>query len=494
MSIRHSDEPTRAATPFRLCAFDMMTPVHQSPGLWRHPESRIAEFDRLSYWTDLARTVEEGGFSALFLADILGLYDVYGAGVEATVRGGVQWPLLDPFSAVSAMGAVTDRLGFGVTASVTYEQPYLLARTLASLDHFTEGRIGWNIVTSYQDSAARNLGLERQLPHDERYDRADEYLDAMYRQFEGSVEPGAVVADPAGVFADPARVHPVGAAGEHVRLPGVALAHPGPQGTPFLFQAGGSPRGRRFAQDHAEAVFYVGPTVEHVRRFVEQTREGLRQAGRPAESIQVFSLATVVVDETDERARQRLEDYRRYVDIEGALALFGGWTGVDLSGLDPDQPLEHVENETSRTALTAFTTQSPDHAWTVREVAEFVSIGGRGPVIVGSPETVADELQRWQAETGVDGFNICAAVRPADLERFTALVSPELRRRGVLVEPEPGRTLRENLTGAGPHLAAGHRGAGFRPAAASTAAQATPPAAAQTAPQTAPQTELEAAR
>ncbi|XNZ00276.1 LLM class flavin-dependent oxidoreductase [Micrococcus luteus] len=452
-----------APVPFRLCAFDMMTPVHQSPGLWRHPESRIAEFDRLSYWTDLARTVEEGGFSALFLADILGLYDVYGGGAEATVRGGVQWPLLDPFTAISAMAAVTDRVGFGVTASVTYEQPYLLARTLASLDHFTQGRIGWNIVTSYQDSAARNLGLEQQLPHDERYDRADEYLDAMYRQFEGSVEPGAVLADAAeGVFADPAKVHPVGADGEHVRLPGVALAHPGPQGTPFLFQAGGSPRGRRFAQDHAEAVFYIGPTTAHVRRFVEQTRAELAQAGRSADAIQVFAMVTVVVDETDESAHTRLDQYREHVDVEGALALFGGWTGVDLSGLDPDQPLEHVENETSRTALAAFTTQSPDREWTVREVAEFVSIGGRGPVIVGSPQTVADELQRWQAETGVDGFNVCAAVRPADLERFSALISPELRRRGLLVEPEAGRTLRENLTGAGPRLPATHRGTGFR--------------------------------
>jgi len=461
---RSTQAADREGTGFQLCAFDMMTPVHQSPGLWRHPDSRIAEFDRLSYWTDLARTVEEGGFSALFLADILGLYDVYGGGVDATVRGGVQWPLLDPFSAVSAMAAVTDRVGFGITASVTYEQPYLLARTLASLDHFTRGRIGWNIVTSYQDSAARNLGLECQLPHDERYDRADEYLDAMYRQFEGAVEPGAVLADAtAGVFSDPAKVHPVGADGEHIRLPGVPLAHPGPQGTPFLFQAGGSPRGRRFAQDHAEAVFYIGPTTAHVRRFVEQTRAELEAAGRPLDAIRVFAMVTVVVAETDEEAQARFADYTQYVDVEGALALFGGWTGVDLAGLDPDQPLEHVENETSRTALAAFTTQSPDRAWTVREVAEFVSIGGRGPVIVGSPQTVADELQRWQSETGVDGFNICAAVRPADLERFSALVSPELRRRGLLIEPEPGRTLRENLTGAGPTLPSTHRGAGFRP-------------------------------
>ncbi|WP_225348879.1 LLM class flavin-dependent oxidoreductase [Micrococcus luteus] len=454
---------TPTPAPFILSAFDMVTPVHQSPGLWRHPESRAHQFDRLSFWTDLARTVEEGGFTAVFLADILGLYDVHGGGVDATVRGGVQWPLLDPFTVVSAMAAVTERVGFGVTASVTYEQPYLLARTLTSLDHFTDGRIAWNVVTGYQDSAARNLGLDRQPGHDERYDRADAYLDAMYRQFEGSVERDAVVADrESGVFADPAKVHPIGVEGPHVRLPGVALAHPGPQGTPFLFQAGASSRGRRFALEHAEAVFYIGPTTAHVRRFVEQTREGLREAGRPEDAIRVLAMVTVVVADTDEEAQARLAAYHQHVDVESALALFGGWTGVDLSGLDPDAELEHVESEASRTALAAFTTQSPDRRWTVREVAEFVSVGGRGPVIVGSPATVADELERWHRETGVDGFNISAAVRPTDLERFARLVSPELRRRGVLREPEAGRTLRENVAGAGPLLPEGHRGARFR--------------------------------
>jgi len=453
----------RRAEPFVLSAFEMMTPVHQSPGLWRHPESRIAEFDRLSYWTDLARTVEEGGFTALFLADVLGLYDVHGGGVEATVRGGVQWPLLEPTVAVPAMAAVTDRLGFGVTASITYGQPYLLARTFATLDHFTGGRVAWNVVTSYQDSAARNLGLTRQLPHDERYDRADECLDALYRLWEGSVEPGAVVRDAeSGVFADPARVHPAGVSGAHVSVPGTALTHPGPQGTPYLFQAGASDRGRTFAQEHAEAVFFIGPTPAHVRRFVEQTREGLRAAGRAEDAIRVLTMVTVVVAETDEEAQARLRGYAEHVDLDGALALFGGWTGVDLAGLDPDAPLEHVVTDANRSALAAFTTHADGRSWTLREVAEFVAIGGRGPVLVGSPQTVADELERWQAETGVDGFNVSGAVRPADLERFSALVSPELRRRGVLREPEAGRTLRENLSGTGPALPADHRGATAR--------------------------------
>ncbi|MGX5357130.1 LLM class flavin-dependent oxidoreductase [Kocuria sp. KH4] len=452
--------------PLLLNAFDMMVPVHQSPGLWRHPEAGVAGFDTLEYWTSLARTLEEGGFASLFLADIPGVYDVYGGGTEATARGGVQYPLLDPLVAVPAMAAVTERLGFGVTASVTYEAPYLLARTFATLDHFTRGRVAWNVVTSYQDSAARNLGMDRQIPHDERYDRADEYMEVMYKLLEGSFEPGAVPADAgAGVFVDPDRAHPVGHEGTYFSVPGHALTHPGPQGTPLLFQAGASKRGQQFAVDHAEAIFFIGNTPRLVRRWTDGVRAGLVERGRAEDAVKTFTMATVVVAETDDEARARLEGYRRHVDIPGALSLFGGWTGVDLAGADPDAPLEYVATDANQSALAAFTSLSPDRTWTVRDLAEFVAIGGRGPVIAGAPATVADELERWREEAGVDGFNISAAVRPADLERFTTMVSPELRRRGLLPEPgsvPAGRTLREVLTGAGPRLADDHRGASFR--------------------------------
>ncbi|MGO2185590.1 MAG: NtaA/DmoA family FMN-dependent monooxygenase, partial [Brevibacterium aurantiacum] len=257
--------------PIILNAFDMMTPVHQSPGLWRHPESRVEEFTQLNFWTDLAKTLEEGGFSSLFLADILGVYDVYGGNADVTNRGGVQFPLLDPLVAVPAMAAVTKTLGFGVTASVTYEQPYLLARTLTTLDHFTNGRVAWNIVTSYVDSAARNLGLEGQIPHDERYDRADEYMDIMYKLFEGSITPEALRADAeANVFVDPDQVRDINHEGKFFTVPGQALAVPGPQGTPLLFQAGASKRGQEFALDHAEAIFFSGPTPEILRTWVDK--------------------------------------------------------------------------------------------------------------------------------------------------------------------------------------------------------------------------------
>jgi alkanesulfonate monooxygenase SsuD/methylene tetrahydromethanopterin reductase-like flavin-dependent oxidoreductase (luciferase family) len=245
-------------------------------------------------------------------------------------------------------------------------------------------------------------------------------------------------------------------------VPGEALAAPGPQRTPFLFQAGASKRGQQFAVDHAEAIFFSGGTPRLVKKWVDGVRDGLEASGRPRDAIQIFTLATIVVDETDEAAEARLAEYTSYVDTESALALFSGWTGVDFAGARPEQELEHIVTDANQSALASFTTLADGKKWTVRDLAEFVAIGGRGPVIVGSPATVVDELERWMEESGVDGFNISAAVRPADLERFARFVSPELRRRGLLAEDAEPVTLRERLGGKGAHLADDHAGAAYR--------------------------------
>ncbi|MGO1548993.1 MAG: LLM class flavin-dependent oxidoreductase [Nesterenkonia sp.] len=440
-----------------LNAFDMLVPVHQTPGLWRHPESRITEYDTLEYWTELARTLEDAGFSSLFLADVPGIYDVYGSSHHAAARGGVQYPLLDLQVIVPALAAVTEHLGFGITASVTYEQPYLLARRFATLDHLTKGRVAWNIVTSYQDSAARNLGMAGQIPHDERYDRADEFMEVMYKLFEHSVEDGAVVADSdSGLWVDPEKVRGIEHRGTWFDVPGAMLTHPGPQRTPLLFQAGSSARGQKFAVDHGEAIFVINAKAEKLATQVESTRRQLAEAGRDPGSVTFSAMVTVIVGETEEEAQQRFDEYTQYVDTESALTLFGGWTGVDLSGINEDDYVTDVATEANQSALGLFT-KDPNRRWTVREVAEFIAIGGRGPTIIGDPQQVVDQLIEYQETSGVDGFNISAAVRPADFERFAHYVTPELRRRGLLAErPETPVTLRESLLGHGPHLAADH--------------------------------------
>lgn len=185
------------------------------PALRRRSTTSVStDYRLLPYWTGLARTLERGPFDRLFLADIVGVYDVYRRNVDVTLRESIQLPVNDPTLLVSAMAAVTEHLGFGVTVNLTYEQPYLLARRFSTLDHLTQGRIGWNVVTGYLDSAARAMGLDGQLPHDERYDRADEYLEILYKLWEGSWDEDAVRRDKAGrVYADPSKVHQVRHAG-----------------------------------------------------------------------------------------------------------------------------------------------------------------------------------------------------------------------------------------------------------------------------------------
>ena len=450
--------------PLLLNAFEMPVPAFQSPGLWRHPEDRSHNYASLSHWEQTARIVEDAGFHGLFLADVLGLYDVYGDSPDTALRGGVQVPQLDPLLLAPLLARATTSLAIGVTASVTYAAPYDLARRFATLDALTDGRIAWNVVTSYQESAARNLGLDRQLPHDQRYERAEEYMDVVYSLWEGSYAEDAYRADAArGVVVDPGRVRGAGHRGEYFDVQAPALAAPTPQRTPYLFQAGASPRGLRFAAKHAEAVFFSGPTPEHVAAWTSRVRHEAAEHGRDPRSVKVFTNAAVVVAETGEEARERLEDYTRYVDVEAALALFGGWTGVDLSGADPDAPLEHVETDANRSALSSFTTMDPEAAWTPRRVAEFVAIGGRGPVLVGSPGEVADQLQRWVEVADVDGFNVNACVRPADFERFGRFVTPVLRERGLLADGAvTARTAREVFGGAGARLRGDHPADGFR--------------------------------
>src|SRR5690348_7173044 len=265
----------------RLNAFDMNCVVHQSPGLWTHPRDRADRYNALDYWVELAGILERGKFDALFLADVLGIYDVYGGLPDAAIANAVQVPVNDPLLLIPAMAYVTRNLGFGVTCAVSYEHPYTLARRFSTLDHLTQGRIGWNIVTGYLNSAAKGMGLERQQGHDTRYEIAEEYLEIVYKLWEGSWENGAVVRDrAAGIFALPEKVHRIQHDGTYFRLEAMHLAEPSPQRTPVLYQAGASSRGREFAATHAECVFVNGPSPKVVAPIVADIRRRAAASGR----------------------------------------------------------------------------------------------------------------------------------------------------------------------------------------------------------------------
>jgi FMN-dependent oxidoreductase (nitrilotriacetate monooxygenase family) len=445
--------------PIRFNAFQMNTVGHQSPGLWTHPRDESHRYTDPAHWVELAQLLETGGFDALFLADVLGVSDVYQGSMDAALRHGVQVPLNDPLALVPLMAYATHHLGFGVTAALTYEHPYTFARRISTLDHLSGGRIGWNIVTGYLDSAARNLGLDHQLGHDARYDLADEYLDVVYKLWEKSWDDDAVVRDKErGVFTEPSRVHPINHHGRHYTVPGIHLCEPSPQRTPLLYQAGASPRGVAFAARHAEATFVSGPSKVVVRTYVEQARAAATAAGRSGDALLVYAQALIVTGATEQEARDKLADYQAHIDIEAALALLSGWTGVDFSKLPLDATIDYMDTDAGRSALASLSAADPSRTWTVREAALFIGLGGRGPVIVGAPDQVADQLDAWMGETGIDGFNLAFAVAHDSMRDVVELIVPELRARGRYRQAYVEGTLRHQLFGAGPHLPENHAG------------------------------------
>lgn len=440
-----------------LNAFDMNTPSHQSTGLWRHPRDRSHQYTSMSYWQDIARTLERGLFDGIFLADVAGLYDVYGGTPDAALRAAAQVPTNDPFTLVPVMAAVTEHLSFGVTGSVPFLHPYTFARMISSLDHLTNGRIAWNVVTGYLDSAAKSKGQKKQAAHDTRYDFAAEFLEVTYKLWEGSWEDGAVIRDAArSIYTDPSKVHEIHHDGEYYALDAVHLCEPSPQRTPVIYQAGASPKGQAFAAAHAECVFVADANPKVVAKFVRDTREQMRAIGRPLEDLKFFGLAAVVVAETDAEAQAKFRDYQSYGIYEGGLALVSGWSGVDLSLLDPDGHVEDMKSEAIQTIMTAIGARS------VREWAEFLAVGGASPVLVGSPKTVADQMQAWIDETGIDGFNLAYTVMPECITEFVDLVVPELQRRGIYKTRYIEGTVREKLFGQGPRLQAPHPAVQFR--------------------------------
>ena len=395
----------------------------------------------------------------MLLADVLGVYDVYGGGPDAALRGAVQVPANDPLLVIPAMAAVTQHLGFGVTVNLSYEPVAPLARRFSTLDHLTGGRVGWNVVTGYLDSAARAAGQTQQAAHDDRYDAAETVMAAAYALWEGSWADDAVVADrQSGVYARADRVRAIEGASPPLRA--IHLAEPSPQRTPVIYQAGSSPRGRAFAARHAECVFVSGPSAAVVGPRVAAVRGLAREAGR---EIVVFTLATAIVAETDGAAQALLAEYRGHVSHEGALALMSGWIGVDLSGYGLDEPVRYVENDAGRSSMENITRAEPGRVWTVRDVAEHVGIGGNGPVFTGSAATVADQMEGWLEATGADGFNLAFAVAHETFAGVVRFLVPELQARGRYKRAYTPGTLRRKLFGHGdrldpPHPAAAMRG------------------------------------
>jgi long-chain alkane monooxygenase len=451
--------------PLSFSAFVMNTASHIIHGLWRDKEGHQLNFNDVELWVSLAQKLEAGGFDAIFFADVIGLYGNHQGGWEYHARNGLQIPSNDPMVLLSALAVNTKHIGLAFTAAPLQEHPFNFARRVSTLDHISKGRIAWNIVTSSLENAFRNFGYDGLVSHDDRYQWADEYVDVLYKLWEGSWEEDALLQDrESGIHADPQKIHKINHVSERYKVEGPHLVSPSPQRTPVLFQAGSSAAGRNFAARHAEAVFIVSPDPDNARKLIDQTRSLAVQYGRDPNDIRFYQGLSFVIGETEEEAQQKEIELEQKIDFDMMIAHMAGGMGIDLGNVSLDTPLENVKTEGVQSTFQWLKQSTQGRTPTVRDLAKLRSRNSR---IVGTPETIANQLELWQ-EAGVDGVNVINATIPGSYEEFISSVMPVLRKRGLAreqqVQPE---TLRSKLFGkdrlSRRHPSAKYRGAFTQP-------------------------------
>lgn len=416
-----------------------------APSLWTHPLDDRLQVNSLDRWRDVAITAEEANLDALFFADVLGLYDVYRGSAGAALEWAVEAPANDPFMYVPALAALTERLAFVITASTTYEHPFALARRFATLDHLSKGRIGWNVVTSYLSSAARNFGLEKSVAHADRYGRAEEFLEVIYKLLEDSWDDDAVVADKESrVYARGSRVRAINHVGEHFSVAGPALTSPSPQRTPTLFQAGWSARGREFAARHAEVILLPKKDPAEIRAGLDDIHRRAEANGRPRGEVRSMALARVITAPTAIEAQEKFDDLQSNYHLEAQLVSYAGDTGIDLSSYADHEPLTTASEGLSSYVVSGAPTAPPLTAGDVRR--KFAGVTrGTDLLFIGTPESVADQIQQHAAESGLDGYMLNPLISPGSLNDFAELIVPGLATRGLYdLTPQEG-TLRSRL-------------------------------------------------
>lgn len=419
-----------------------------APSLWTHPADERLGINTLRYWSNLARTAEEANLDILFFGDVLGFYDVFGGSEAMALKWAVEAPANDPLTIIPALVALTERLAFGVTVSTTYEHPFSHARRFSTLDHLSNGRIGWNIVTSYLSSAARNFGLDQMIRHDDRYERAEEFLDVAYKLWEGSWADDAVVADKAALtYAQGSRVRPIDHAGNHYRVAGPHLTSPSPQRTPLLIQAGWSERGRQFAAKHAELVFIAKSDPQEIRKGLEDIWAQAQDRGRQREDVKSLTVLRVVTGATALEAQEKYERLQSNYHLQAQLVSYAGDTGIDISRYADNEPLAtHTEGMTSYI-------MKPDGSGkplTAGEVKQRFANVTRGSdlILVGTPDQIAEKIEAHARISGTSGYMLNQLISPGSLNDFVEKVVPALQKRGLFrTTPQTG-TLRARLNAA----------------------------------------------
>jgi FMN-dependent oxidoreductase (nitrilotriacetate monooxygenase family) len=428
-----------SARQLKLGAF--MRPVSIHTGAWRYPGAYPDANFNLAHLQQFARTLERGKFDAFFMADHLAVLNMP---LEALKRSHTVTSF-DPITLLPALAVSTHHLGLIATASTTFEQPYLIARRFASLDHISGGRAGWNIVTTSNPDAALNFGLEEHLEHGERYRRAREFYDVVTGLWDSWADDAFTRDVESGIYFDPAKLHVLNHKGPYHSVRGpLNIARP-IQGWPVIVQAGASEAGRQLAAETAEVVFAATSRLADGQAFYKDVKRRMKAIGRDPDHLKILPGAFVVVGETIEEARQKRAHLDSLVHYENAIASLSIALGHDASRFDPDAPLPEIpETNDSKSGRERVIALAKRECLTVRQLAQRLG-GYSGLAFVGTPQTIADEMEQWLLEDGSDGFNIMFPFLPDGLDEFVDRVVPELQRRGIFRREYEGRTLRENL-------------------------------------------------
>ncbi|MBY4036404.1 LLM class flavin-dependent oxidoreductase [Rhodococcus fascians] len=406
---------------------------------WRHPDSRVEDLGNIAYYEELAQLAERGKFDAVFFADGHSVRDPAGAGT---------W-FLEPITALSAMARATTHIGLVTTVSSTFYTPFHAARMLASLDHISGGRAGWNVVTSMFDAEARNHGMDAIPAREERYARAEEFVDTALALWD-SWDADALTLDRTGMYADPAKVHSIDHDGKHFRVDGPLTVPRSPQGRPVLFQAGASGPGRDLAAKYAEAIYAVAYDLVAAQNYYEDVKARIDGAGRDSAAVGIMPGLVTYIGSTMEEAHRKKAELDVLLPTEQSLAMLSTFTGQDCAAWELDEPVPPLPPAAEFTGPqgryeTILRIVEKDRP-TVRQLLGTLAAGGGHATMIGTPDSIVDEMESWIGR-GADGFNLMCPRYPDSLADFVEHVVPILQQRGLFRSEYTSSTLRGHLTG-----------------------------------------------
>ncbi len=428
-----------------LCGFLIAGPVVHSHAIWRNPKHKT-DFLSLEHYAHIARVLERGRFDFLFFADRLAIADRYGSSHVTGIRHGDQDATrMDPLPILGALAASTNRIGLGATRSTTYDAPYNIAREFATLDHISAGRAAWNVVTSMNDGEALNFGSVPHLGHDERYDRADEFMEVAFSLW-NSWEPDALVLDrERGIYADPDKVHYLNHVGKWFQSRGPLNIPQSPQGRPVVIQAGSSGRGKAFAARWSEVIFALQPNMERMRIFTAEVRAALAQQGRAEDASRVLMSIMPFIGESRAEAEDKRDLHDSLVDPLVGLSTLGAHANADFSGLALDASVEAVTSSGSQGNIAALKSIAAGKPITIADAGRIYGRGVMCPRLVGTAKDIADEMAEIVASGATDGFVVSPAFLPDTFEDFVDGVVPILQDKGLFRRDYEGTTLRDHL-------------------------------------------------